>query len=259
MEGIKEFLTVSFGSGSSDGSDSGYGYGFAPGSGSSHGSGYGFDPGYGFAPGYGSSHGSGYGFAPGYGSDSGYGSGYGFGPGSGYGSGDGSGYGSGDGYDSTNIKTINGMNVYIIDSIPTIIQHIRGNVAKGFILNSDLTLDSCYVVKRDNLFAHGETLREAEKALEDKLIEDMDVEERIEAFLEEFKAPQKYPAQKFFDWHHKLTGSCLMGRENFVKNHGIDMENGMYTVSEFIELTKNDFGSSVIKELETKVREKQGG
>ncbi len=40
-----------------------------------------------------------------------------------------------------------------------------------------------------------------------------------------------------------------MGRMNFVHRHGIDLENGLYTVEEFVALCQNDYGGSVIKKL----------
>lgn len=144
---------------------------------------------------------------------------------------------------------IDGSNVYVIDGVQTIITQLRNNVAKGFILNDDLTKTPCYVVKHGNLFAHGETLHEAQKALQDKIFEDMDEDERIEAFCEEFNLSVKYPAAKFFDWHNKLTGSCEMGRKTFCKNHDIDVATAEFTVEEFIKLTENDFGGEIIKRL----------
>jgi len=95
-------------------------------------------------------------------------------PGSGYGSGDGSGYGSGDGYgygygDGSGLKAYAGAPVNCIDGIPTVITAVRGNVAKGFIVNGDLTTQACFIVKQDNFFAHGKNLHEAQQALRDKL------------------------------------------------------------------------------------------
>ena len=177
------------------------------------------------------------GYGYGYGDGSGYGSGYGYGYGSGYGSGDGI------------IKSFNQERVYKIDGVNTIIRHIKGNVAKGFILNNDFTLDTCYIVKGNNCFAHGETLRKAQEALEDKLFEDLDVEERISIFVEKFKPGKKYPAKDFYSWHNKLTGSCEMGRKAFAKDHNIDVENDKLTVGEFINLTKDAFGGSIIRQL----------
>ena len=180
----------------------------------------------------------------GYGSGDGSGDGYGYGYGSGDGSGDGSGYGSGDG-----VKSFNRETVYQIDGVNTLIRSVRGNTAHGAILNGNLTLTPCYIVKQGDVFAHGETLREAMEALRDKLFEDMLEEERIDAFLRETDREKTYPTQYFYDWHHRLTGSCDMGRKQFAHDHGIDLEHGMMTLTEFLELTKNAYGGDVIRKV----------
>ena len=81
------------------------------------------------------------------------------------------------------------------------------------------------------------------------MFEDMDKDEKIRLFVEKFALDEIYPAKDFYDWHNKLTGSCEMGRNAFVKDHGIDIEKDEMTVVEFINLTKNSFGGSVIKQL----------
>ena len=217
-EKIKDFLLVGSGYGSGDGS--GYGYGSGSGSG------------------YGSGSGSG----DGYGSGEGFGSGYGSGSGSGYGDGS----GSGDGY---GIKSFNGEQVFRIDGVNTLIHSVRGNTAHGAIVNDGLTLTQCYIVKQDGFFAHGETLREAMEALRDKLFEDMPEDDRIEMFLSETDRGKTYPTQYFYDWHHRLTGSCDMGRKQFARDHGVDLEHGMMTLTEFLELTKDAYGGNVIRKV----------
>ena len=86
-------------------------------------------------------NGSGYGYGYGFGSGSGYddGSGYGYNSGYGYGFGDGDGDGSGSG-SGDGIQIFNNYKIYFIDGIQTIIKSIFKGVAKGFILNSDLSL-----------------------------------------------------------------------------------------------------------------------
>nr|DAT96941.1 MAG TPA: colicin E3 [Caudoviricetes sp.] len=223
---VKAFLTVSSGDGS------GYGYGYGSGSGDGYGSGSG------------SGDGSGYGDGSGSGSGSGYGSGYG----DGSGSGSGSGYGSG-------IKRFNGETVYRIDGVNTLIRSVRGNTAHGAIVNNDLTLTPCYIVKQDDVFAHGATLREAMEALRDKLFEDMPENERIDAFLRETDREKAYPTQYFYDWHHRLTGSCDMGRKQFARDHGVDLEHGMMTLAEFLKLTKDAYGGDVIRKVMSRMQE----
>lgn len=225
-------------------SGSGYGYGYhdnydnGSGDGSGCGSGYGYSDSYGDGSGDGSGSGSGDGYALG---DC-YGSGYG----SGYGDYDGSGFG--DCYGS-NLKSINGKKIYMIDGIAITISHIHGNIAKGTIINRDLTETPCYIAKEGKYFAHGKTLAEAHEGLQEKLFYEMPVEKRIMEFWKCHERGVKYPTKDFFEWHHKLTRSCLMGRQQFAKDHGVDLE-GEMTVEEFIELTKNSFGGDIIKKLE---------
>ena len=181
----------------------------------------------------------------GYGSGSGSGYGYGYGYGNGYGYGDGYGYG---------IDYFNGEKVFIIDGLQTIINHIKGNAAKGGILNIDFTITPCFVVKGNGYFAHGETVREAFNALQSKIFENMDPEEAIESFMEKFEKNKKYPCKDFYEWHHYLTGSCEMGRKSFMQNKGITFDDS-FTVDEFIEICENDYGSEIIKKLKERCGE----
>ena len=209
----------------------------------------------------------GFGYGRGDGSGFGYGRGYGFGYGRGYGSGFGYGRGSGRGYDrgydcgrddgsgrgrddgsGRGLKSFNNMDVYVLDSVQTIITHIKETFAKGFIVNSDLTLSQCFVAKGNGYFAHGKTLKEARKSLMAKIFENMDSDEAVSEFINKFEKNKAYPGTDFFEWHHYLTGSCLMGRESFVKNHGLDL-NRYYTVKEFINICENDYGGEIIKKL----------
>ena len=222
---IEEWLKVDNGDG--------YGSGSSYASGSSYGSGYGSGSsyGYGYASGSGSSYGYGYGYASGSGSSYGYG----------YASGSGSGYGDG-------ISKYNNHYVFIIDNISTIITSIHGNVAKGFILNKNLTLEKTFVAKGNNKFAHGKTLKEAVADLQKKIFDDLDIEEKIEMFNKQFNRVEKYSGEEFYKWHHILTDSCTAGRDNFVRENNLDLKK-LYTVDEFIKITKDSYGGNIIKKL----------
>ena len=177
---------------------------------------------------------------------------YGSGDGSGYGSGsgDGSGYGSGYGDgDGDGIGAINGETVYQVDGVQTIFDKVHTHVAKGRILQSDLSTTPCYIVKQGNVFAHGETLRKAMSDLAEKLMEGMSEEERIDAFVKAFpEADKPCPNEELFSWHHRLTGSCEAGRKAFIADRGLTLE-GETTVREFIALTENAYGGGIIKRL----------
>ena len=228
---------------------------YANGNGNNYDKGNGYGRGYGF--GFGNNYGGGYGF--GFGGIYGSGSEAGIGDGSGGGSGDGGGrlssYGYGYGH-GRGLKSVNGYALFGIDGVPTCIYRARGNVAKGFILEHFEPVD-CYIVKYGDTYAHGKTLREAEDALREKIMESMDEDEAIEKFVEHFKPNTLYKNREFFEWHHYLTGSCRMGRENFCANHGVDLD-GESTPEYFIELTKYAYGGETIRKLE-KHYPKQGG
>ena len=184
------------------------------------------------------------------GSGSGYGSGSGDGDGDGSGYGYGSGYGSGDGYGSGyGLKHFCGEDVHYIDSIPTVIHSIRGNIARGYTINKDLTVTQCYIAKVGNFFAHGKTVRKAVESATAKHLQDTPIEERIEQFKSKFEGKGKISAKDLYNWHFILTGSCEFGRDEFVKQKGIDLNNDAFTIKEFINLTKNSYRGEIIEKL----------
>ena len=139
----------------------------------------------------------------------------------------------------------------MVDGVQTLIKHVSGAMAKGFILESDFTLNPCYIAKGNGYFAHGKTAKDAVEALQAKIFENMDADEAIEAFMDKFEKDKSYKGAEFFEWHHYLTGSCQMGRESFVRNHAINLEDEM-TVEEFIALCENDYGGEVIRDLKAR-------
>ena len=214
------------------------------GSGNGHGKGCGNGYGNGIGIGYGNGNGRGYGDGNGDGYGNGYDNGKGYGNGNGCGYGDGNGIGFGNG-----IQEINNVRIYNIDNIPTAITAIHGNVAKGFILKRNVLQEPCYIVKEGDSFAHGETLHDAYAALNEKLYDDSSEEERLKAFKDHFPEYDKpYDNRELFSYHHVLTGSCKFGRQQFVEEHGINLDEKT-SVRDFIKLTENSFGREMIKQL----------
>ena len=138
--------------------------------------------------------------------------------------------------------------MYDVDGVATIIRVVHGNVAKGAILHRDMSTTPCHIVKQGGVYAHGRTLREAQTALMDKLLEGMPLDERIAAFVAEHQLGQEYQNRDYFSWHHRLTGSCEAGRLAFAKDHQVDLDGSM-TVEEFIALTEHAYGGEVIRKL----------
>ena len=207
---IERFLAVSYGSGDGDCSGSGYG------------------------DGSGDCSGSGYGDGSGDGSGSGYGDGSGDGSGSGYGDGDG-------------IKEFNGRKVYDIDGVCTLIYAVKGDAAKGAVLGKDLALKDCWIAKRGNFFANGDTLHGAVEAVQAKWMENRPLDERIAEFARTHPSLGE-PYGDLFEWHHVLTGSCEFGRRQWCAEHGYKPTDSI-TLRTFFEQTKNDYGRDVIRQL----------
>ena len=243
---IKKFLSgygdgngSGYGDGSGDGYGNGYGYGYGYGNGYGYGDGYG--DGYGYGDGDGSGYGDGNGYGDGYGNGSGYGSGYGYGYGNGYGNGEGEG-----------IKRYNNENVYYIDGVQTIIRSIRGLYAIGAVIRKDMTLKECYIAKCHCFFAHGDTLADAIRDAESKYNRNLPVEQRISEFINKYPTLDTIVSNRdLYDWHHILTGSCKMGRDEFVESNNIDIDSVM-TVRQFIDLTINSYNGSIIELLKSK-------
>ena len=199
--------------------------------------------------GYGDGDGDGYGSGDGSGSGSGYGYGDGDGSGYGYGSGSGSGSGSGDG-DGSGVKEFNGRKVYDIDSVQTLVYAVKGDAARGAVLRTDMTLRDCWIAKRGNFFAHGDTLHEAVEAVEAKWRENRPLDERIAEFIKTHPALDEEYGD-LFDWHHILTGSCEFGRRQWCEEHGYKPTDSI-TLRTFFEQTKNNYGRDVIRRVAQK-------
>ena len=127
----------------------------------------------------------------------------------------------------------------------TLIYAIRGNAAKGAILGKDLTIKDCWIAKHGNFFAHGDTLREAVKAVYAKWYENRPLEERIAKFVKTHPSlDDEY--SDLFEWHHTLTGSCEFGRRNWCDERGYKPTDSI-TLRTFFDKTKDDYGGDVIR------------
>ena len=166
-----------------------------------------------------------------------------------YGDGSGSGYGDGDGY-GDGISEINGMKVWMIDGIPTIITNIHANIAEGYTLQGNVILVPCYIAKVGNFFAHGTTAHQALHDAQGKYERNKPLSERIADTVAKYPTLDTVVSHtELYALHHTLTGSCRFGRDEFAANHGLDPEHGAMTMRQFINLTMDAYGGDAIKEL----------
>ena len=201
--------------------------------------------------GYGNGYGDGYGDGNGYGYGDGNGYGNGNGYGDGYGDGDGDGYGDGKG-----ISEYDGKCVYNIDNVPTIIENIKGDIAKGYTLRNNTQLVECFIAKCGGFFAHGETAKQAMLDARAKYEQNKPLTERIADTIKKYPTLDTIvPNEELYVLHNILTGSCAFGRYEFVRRHGIDVKNGSMTMKDFIDITRKEYGGSAIVELEREYRQ----
>ena len=239
MEDIVRFLSVNYGFRSGIRSGAGSGLGSGSGFASGSGSGFGDSPGDGYGDGSGSCYSCGYG--------NGNREGYGIYSGSGYGGGYGNGLGDGCGSEAY-IKSFQGFPVYIIDGVSTIIFSVKGDFARGAVLQSDLIPVPCWIAKRGGFFAHGETTRSAFAAAEAKYRQHLPIEDRIKAFVAAHPDPDAAYGD-LFEWHNTLTGSCELGRREWCKRNGLRPDDSL-TLKDFFRMTKNEYGGEVIRWVE---------
>lgn len=109
------------------------------------------------------------------------------------------------------------------------------------------------MVKGQGFLAHGETFEKARTALLRKIVNALSIEERMDEFCKTYNGVDKYPAKEFYKWHNLLTGSCEMGRNEFVRKHNISLD-AEYTVLEFVKLCENDYGGAIIKRLKERYK-----
>lgn len=209
------------------------------------------DVGNSYGHGRGSSNGCGGVHGYGDGNDNSYGNNCGNGIGNGNGDGSGLNYinynGNSNGF---GIANYSGYDVYLIDSIPTIITHLHGNIAKGFIAKKKLFIVPCYIARVGNYLAHGDTAKEALADAQAKYKQNIPLKERIADFKVQYpNLTDIVPNTELYRWHNILTGSCAFGRQHFAEQHNIDIENGSMSVLNFIELTINQYGGNAIKQL----------
>lgn len=151
------------------------------------------------------------------------------------------------------LSEFEGFKVYMVDHIPTCIESVHISMslsyAIGFTIEDYWRRCPTVVAKVAGYFAHGDSLREAIQAAQEKLLRNIPIEDRIKQFVELYPdIHQLVPNKKLFDAHHYLTGSCYFGRKQFCKGNGIDLENSM-SIADFIRWTCAEYGDEIIHKL----------
>ena len=167
-------------------------------------------------------------------------------------SGDGDGYGDGSGSgDGSNIiiKMLHKNFVFEIDGMSFIPFKVKESFVAGIsISKKDFSETKCFLGKFENCIAHGSSIKEAILSAQEKYFSSFDFEQKKDQLLKLFEEKGKLSVKELYFWHGALTGSCKFGRSEFQKEHNLK-DDDLLSLSEFIKLTENSFGSEKIKLL----------
>ena len=142
-----------------------------------------------------------------------------------------------------------GKKVFYLDGMPFIPSKVKQNYAAGFSISTrDFSKKPCFLGKFEGFIAHGETIKEAILAAQEKYFSEIDFEEKKKKLLEAFSEKEKMSVKELFYWHGVFTGSCTFGRKEFQKEHGLKDEE-LLTLNEFVKLTETSFGGEKIRSL----------
>jgi len=133
-----------------------------------------------------------------------------------------------------NIKAYkNGVEVRIIDRIPTIIDRVKQSngieLIEGRIFGSN---DKCFIVSKNGYRAHGRTLFKAKRDLFEKL----KTNKNIIDLVKKIKHDQIITVLQY----RKLTGACEFGCQNFLKINNLTQNE--FQLPEALELLKGQYG-----------------
>ncbi len=131
----------------------------------------------------------------------------------------------------------NGKPHIIADGIMSEIVHTRGNIRT--VINHGQTKKT-YLIEQDGVFAHGDTIKEAQDALLFKTA-DRDTSQYEGLKLDTVKTP--------IEWaicYSAITGACDTGTQYFMEKRELKET---YTLAEILEETKGQYQYEVFKQF----------
>jgi len=104
-------------------------------------------------------------------------------------------------------------------------------------------LRKCFIARRGELYAHGETIKDA---VDDVNFKFLQIDFNASSLVDDIKTRQNVTINDY----RLLTGACLNGVHQFLRSHCIDYENQeSIPLEQVISLTANAFGGERIAEL----------
>lgn len=126
----------------------------------------------------------------------------------------------------------------IADNILSKVVSAKGGVFK--VVNHGQYGES-YLIKKNGLYAHGETLREAKESLKYKIAN------RDTSEYEDYTLDTTMTQEEAITMYMVITGACSYGTRAFVGRQDLTSEE--FTVQDIIDLTKGQFGNGILTEF----------
>ena len=125
------------------------------------------------------------------------------------------------------------------DGIKCVILSKKGNVYKtvsfGDIGKGKIT----YVIEKDGVYSHGDTVKEAKESFIYK------ISNRDTSIYENYTKESVVSFEEAIKMYRAITGACEAGTRYFVKS--LDKVKKEYSIAEIIEITKGQYGSEEFK------------
>ena len=120
-----------------------------------------------------------------------------------------------------------------IDGIFCELINKKGNIYKCKKINKE---EEFYIVTDGINYSHGSTIKEAKEDLIYKITN------RDKSFYNKLTLDSELNHKKAIECYRVITGACIFGTKDFVENK-LDKMQKKYTISQIINLTKNQFGN----------------
>ena len=108
------------------------------------------------------------------------------------------------------------------------------------VINYNETKES-FLIQRDDMYSHGETLKEAKDSLLYK------VSNRDSSMFDSYTLETELNIQQCIECYRVITGACESGPRDFVEN-SMDVDK-TYMVSELIKITEGQYESNKFKKF----------
>ena len=125
------------------------------------------------------------------------------------------------------------------DGIKCVILSKKGNVYKTVSFGDIRERKITYVIEKDGVYSHGDTVKEAKESFIYK------ISNRDTSVYEKYNKESVISFEEAIKMYRAITGACEAGTRNFVKS--LDKVKKEYSIAEIIEITQGNYGSEKFK------------